>query len=143
MDSVAPVTLYRAWNPREAHLLVQLLADEGIEARVASDAVEALVSKVPYQAASSPVLVHAGDFARAMLVVERFEETLCGDREPQITDQDRFCYHCGEPAGDNPTACSACGQSLDWGRDGESSGTILQNRWARAFILLFRFFTGG
>lgn len=64
MDN-GPVRVFDAQNSIEATLIVQLLADAGIRARVASDALESVSGEVPFQLVSVPVWVLRSDFDRA------------------------------------------------------------------------------
>ena len=61
MDPDEPVKVYDAWNSFQAHFLCNLLADAGLSARVASDAVETVRGRVPFQKVTCPVWVAAGD----------------------------------------------------------------------------------
>lgn len=65
----APVSIYAAANSIEASLIVQLLDAEGIEARIASNALEMVAGEVPFQLVSIPVWVHAADQQRALEVI--------------------------------------------------------------------------
>ncbi len=67
--SDAPVQVYAAKNSIEATLLVQLLAEEGISARIASNAVEAVAGEVPWQLATVPIWVKSADAERAQAVI--------------------------------------------------------------------------
>lgn len=66
----APVSIYAAENSIEATLIVQLLAEAGIEARIASNALEAVAGEVPYQLISVPIWVHGVDSQRALAVIQ-------------------------------------------------------------------------
>ena len=85
MSPDEPVTVYKAWNPRQAHLVCQVLANADIEARVASDALEMALGDVPFQQATSPVLVHAADAERARAVLAEFDAHLA-DRSSEPRD---------------------------------------------------------
>ena len=85
MSPDEPVTVYKAWNPRQAHLVCQVLANADIEARVASDALEMALGDVPFQQATSPVLVHAADAERARAVLAEFDARLA-DRSGEPRD---------------------------------------------------------
>ena len=66
----APVSIYAAENSIEATLIVQLLAEAGIEARIACNALEAVAGEVPYQLISVPIWVHGVDSQRALAVIQ-------------------------------------------------------------------------
>ncbi|MBX3413343.1 MAG: DUF2007 domain-containing protein [Pirellulales bacterium] len=141
MDNFDPVTAYKAGNSREGHLILQLLEQAGIQGRVASNGVEFIAGELPYQVASCPILVHRADLERAHEVIERYEETLCGDREPWVPEDERYCYHCGEPVESAGTVCPACKLPLDWPAAPEAEEDEVEARfhyrhWIRAFVLL-------
>ncbi|MDB5338789.1 MAG: putative prokaryotic signal transducing protein [Planctomycetaceae bacterium] len=71
-----PVSIYAAENTIDATLMVQLLADAGIEARIASNALEAVSGEVPYQLISVPVWVRRPDAARALEVIREHQTRL-------------------------------------------------------------------
>ena len=113
MSPDEPVTVYKAWNPRQAHLVCQVLANADIEARVASDALEMALGDVPFQQATSPVLVHAADAERARAVLAEFDAHLA-DRSAEPRDGGTpFCYHCGEAVAAGQSPCPHCGGELD------------------------------
>lgn len=120
MQANAPVSVYKAWNSRQAHLLKQLLEEDGIEARVASNAIEFIAGEVPYQMACCPVLVHKADIDHAAVVVDQFEATLCGDEHPFRVQAEPFCYHCGEALTAEVRVCLGCQQELEWSADATS-----------------------
>ena len=72
----APVSIYAAENSIEATLIVQLLAEAGIEARIACNALEAVAGEVPYQLISVPIWVHRVDRQRAVEVVREHQSQL-------------------------------------------------------------------
>lgn len=104
-----PVKVYEAGSGFEAQLLVDWLRDAGIEARIASTAMEPLVGKVPFQIATCPVLVAQRDADRARAEVPAFEVRLA-----ERGRETEFCYHCGGALDARPTVCPACGEPLDW-----------------------------
>jgi len=138
MQSIDPVTAYKAGNSREAQLVLQLLEEEGIEARVASNGVEFIAGELPYQVASCPVLVHRADLERASEVIARYEETLCGDRKPWVSEDEKYCYHCGESVEPGAASCPACRRTLEWPasqEDDEPDAPSNYRRWLRVFVL--------
>ena len=76
MERNAPVKVYDAWNSIQAQFLCNLLSDAGISARVASDAVQNVVGRVPFQKATCPVLVAATDVDKARSVVAEYDRKL-------------------------------------------------------------------
>lgn len=98
--------VHTAANLPEAHLLVDLLADRGIRARVLNANASGIAGELPIDAAMPQVWVDdASDATRAREVIEGF--ALCP------TGAARKCPRCGE---DNPAAfdlCWACGAGLE------------------------------
>lgn len=71
-----PVSIYAAQNSIEATFVIQLLAEAGIEARISSNALEAVSGEVPYQLISVSILVHRIDSLRALDVIREHQERL-------------------------------------------------------------------
>jgi hypothetical protein len=64
-----PVSIYSAENSIEASFILQLLAEAGIEGRIASNALEAVSGEVPYRLVSVPIWVHRSDSESAQRVI--------------------------------------------------------------------------
>ncbi len=112
-DTDEPVQIYEAWNTWQAQMLIDLLADAGINARLASNAVENLVGDVPFQRATCPVWVDKRDADRARSMVSDFERRL--SRRSMINDStESICYHCGALVEPRQSPCPSCGSELDW-----------------------------
>ena len=90
----------------EAHLLVDLLADRGIRARIFNANASSLAGELPIDAAMPQVWVdNPGDATRARAVIEDFRRTPASPA--------RDCPACGE---DNPGSfdlCWKCGAGLE------------------------------
>jgi len=110
----SPVKVYDAWNSLQARFLCDLLADSGISARVASDAIETLSGKIPYQKATCPVWVLTADLERARAIVVEYENRLAGHFQADVESAQPFCYHCGQPVQAGRSSCPSCGLELDW-----------------------------
>ena len=109
-----PVTVYKAWTPRQAHLICQVLANADIEARVASNALEMALGDVPFQQATSPVLVHAADAERARCVLAEFNPRLA-DRSGEPRDgAAHFLLSLRRSRHVRPIALSALRRRVDW-----------------------------
>jgi endogenous inhibitor of DNA gyrase (YacG/DUF329 family) len=118
-----PIKVYDAWNSIEAHLVHNLLVDEGIAARIESDGIDALGGKVPYQKVTCPIWVSGGDAPRARAVVaayvrQRQQPPACQQAAEETPESFAapFCYHCGQPLDAEQTTCPECGEPLDWSR---------------------------
>ena len=109
MTTTQPVTIYEAWNSCQAQLIRNLLADAGIDARIASDALLGLVGKVPFQHTTCPVWVDATQAAKAQQILAK--HIPAADAESHDAE---FCYHCGQPADTSLLDCPTCGEALDW-----------------------------
>ena len=66
-----PVQVYEAANSIEAAMVLQKLDEAGIEARIASRAVESLAGEVPFQLAVVPIWVDRSDAERARQVINK------------------------------------------------------------------------
>lgn len=105
----APVRVYDAGNEIEARLLIDWLGEQGIEARIASTAIEPLAGKVPFQIATCPVWVAARDEQQARAELPAFEARLAARGSEAA-----FCYHCGSAIAARQSPCPECGGELDW-----------------------------
>lgn len=114
MNPDDPITVYEAWDARQAHLICQVLANADIEARVASDALEIGLGDLPFQHTTCPVLVRRADFERAREVMAEFDARLAARKDSPRDETQPYCYHCGEPVTAGETRCPKCGQELDW-----------------------------
>ncbi len=110
MNDDDPVQVYEAGNSTEAHLMVQMLADLGVQARVASSAVENVVGEVPFQRAVCPIWVHPNESERAREAILAF----LANRSDDDSAEAIFCYHCGAPLNERLERCPHCQASLDW-----------------------------
>lgn len=99
--------VHLAANLPEAHLLVDLLADRGIRARVLNANASSIAGELPIDAALPQVWVDdPEDAARAREVIDSFVRHV-----PSTTT--RKCAACGE---DNPASfdlCWSCGAGLE------------------------------
>ncbi len=78
------VTIYRAANPTEAHLVANLLDEEGIEARVTEEN-EPLMG---LDIAGPELLVHLKDKARALKIIAEYDEKQIERVENKTADDD-------------------------------------------------------
>lgn len=136
--SAAPITVYRAWNSQQAQLLLDLFEEEGIEARVASSAIETMAGKVPYQMATCPVLVHQFDAERARAIAEQFDQLMGGRSSAVAPSMESICYHCGDAVAADSAHCPSCGLELDWTAESEVDSKLRGTAWLMLvlFILL-------
>lgn len=95
------VSIYRAANVTEAHLVKNLILDEGIDA-VVSEENEPLAG---LSITSPEVLVHQRDFQRAEQIIEQYEERQVARMEgPQWK-----CPACGSQNYAGYDSCDTCG----------------------------------
>jgi hypothetical protein len=80
-----PTVIYTAANPLEAHELKNLLADEGIEAYVINDALQAVTGEVPMGWATAARVLVAEQYAvRARALAEEFDrQTVAARTDPR------------------------------------------------------------
>ena len=114
MNPEDPVTVYEAWDSRQAHFLCQVLANADIEARVGSDALEVGLGDIPFLHTTCPVMVRRADFDRARGVLAEFDARSAARSGTTGIETQPFCYHCGEPVAAGQPRCPKCGQELDW-----------------------------
>lgn len=97
-DEVIPV--YEAENVTEAHLVRDLLVDEGIDAMVSEENVPLGLPITP-----THVLVRREDEARARAVIERYD----AEQERRAARPDWVCPACGATVIGAFDECDACG----------------------------------
>lgn len=94
------ITIYEAENSTEAHLVKNILLDEGIDARVSGDH-----NPIGLAITEPEVLVHRKDEARAREVVDRYDE----EQERRAARPDWTCPACGATVIGAFDLCDACG----------------------------------
>jgi len=72
---------------------------------------------VPFQIASSHVLVDEGDTETARIILDEYEAKRIAHVERALQLVAPYCYFCGDPVDEQQSPCSACGQGLDWSED--------------------------
>lgn len=98
--------VHAAANLVEAHLLVDLLADRGIRARVLNANAASVAGELPVDQAMPQVWVDdAADAARAREVIEEFSRAPAGPT--------RTCPACGEESPGSFDLCWSCGAGLE------------------------------
>jgi putative signal transducing protein len=98
--------IYSAQNLPEAYLLVHLLAQAGIEARVFNENLQGALGNIPFPEAYPQVwLLRENDAARARQVLGEYE------RRPAQRGTLR-CRECGEENPDNFQICWNCARAL-------------------------------
>jgi hypothetical protein len=98
--------VHAAANLLEAHLLVDLLADRGIRARVLNANASSVAGELPIDQAMPQVWVDdAADAERARAVINEFSRTPPGPM--------RKCPACGEENPGSFDLCWACGAGLE------------------------------
>ncbi len=98
--------IYSAATLPDAHLIVGLLAQEGIPARVFNENAQSGVGEIPFTHAWPEVwLEDAADAERALEVIRSLER--------QGTNQQVECGECGELNPENFEICWNCGAALE------------------------------
>jgi hypothetical protein len=99
----------------DAHFVKGLLEQEGIEAVVTGENLEATWSTLPLSDKSLPgVWVREEDEERAMLLVSDYEQVDRVNAEPAVEDAPRptwKCSNCGEAVEEQFSECWKCGHS--------------------------------
>lgn len=104
---VAPVKkLYSAANLPDAHIVLNLLASEGIAARVFNQNAQGGLGEIPFNEAYPEVwLIDAADFTRAHALLLEYQ------RCPPEPDT-KACPHCRETNPRNFQICWNCAEAL-------------------------------
>ena len=107
--------VYTGRDEMDANFLKGLLEQEGIEATVTGEHLEAAFSTLPLSAKSTPgVWVADEDEARAALVVRDYQQVDRANAEPAVEDGPRptwKCANCGEAVEEQFTECWKCGHA--------------------------------
>jgi hypothetical protein len=118
MTTEGPVEVYAAKDLAEAHFVLNLLADAGVEATVVGEPLGAAVGELPPLVATPRVWVRAADSERSRPVVDEYRRHLTarakGESMPS-PGEESFCHHCGETVNTGLSRCPACGRDLDGG----------------------------
>lgn len=99
------IRLYTAANLPDAHIVLNLLAQSGIEARVFNENAQGGLGEIPFTHTYPEVwLMDARDVRRAKQIVENYEKPtveanpvacpVCGEENPKNFE---ICWHCGKP----------------------------------------------
>jgi hypothetical protein len=98
--------VYSAATLPDAHLVLGLLAQAGIEAKVFNENAQGGMGEIPFTHAWPEVwIVDERDAARARELVRQFER-------PQAPQGARRCVPCGEESPGNFQVCWHCGAEL-------------------------------
>ncbi len=101
------VRIYSAANLPEAYLLLGLLAEAGIRARVLNEYAQGGMGEIPFPNACPEIWVEReGDRERALAIVRDYERR---SNELQSVD----CGACGEENPSSFETCWRCGAPLD------------------------------
>jgi Putative prokaryotic signal transducing protein len=103
-DPKEPVSVYKGENATEAHLVMNLLLDEGIEAFV-SEENEPLAG---LSIAAPDVLVRREDEVRARAIIERYDD----QQLQRAARPDWKCPTCGATVLGALDECDRCGAAL-------------------------------
>lgn len=100
--------LYAAANLIDAHILLHLLDQAGIEARVFNENAQGGVGEIPFTHAYPEVwLVHEADLPAARAIVREHEQqpvdrgtVFCRECEESSPANFQLCWHCGAALND-------------------------------------------
>jgi len=100
------IRFYSAANLQEAHLLLHLLEQAGVEAHVFNENAQGGMGELPFTHTYPEIwLEHREDARIAREVIDRFERNTLDDRTV-------LCQHCREYNPANFELCWQCGQIL-------------------------------
>ena len=102
-DPDEPVVVFQAANDIEAHLVKNLLLDEGIEASVSEEHAQILLPSSPLL--SPHVLVRRADEARARPIIESYDD----EQIRRAERPDWKCPACGATVVGAFDECDVCG----------------------------------
>ena len=98
---------YDASNITEAHLLLDLLSQAGIQARILNTYAQGATGEIPFGQAYPEIwLQEENDISRARTIINEYEKT------PATSDW-VFCRQCGERNPANFELCWECGEELN------------------------------
>ena len=107
--------VYTGRDEMDAHFVKGLLEQEGIEAVVAGENLEATWSTLPLSATSLPgVYVPDGEEERALMIVRDYQQVDAANAEAAVEDAPRptwRCDNCGEAVEEQFTECWKCGHA--------------------------------
>jgi uncharacterized paraquat-inducible protein A len=114
-----PVAVYNATSNFEAQLVRIFLVDAGIEAFAVED-----ISQVGVWAFGllpeihkPQVWVDRENLEQARFLIAEYERRSAVNESS--SQNDLFCYKCGESVEQSVSVCPSCGQALDWSEDAE------------------------
>lgn len=94
MPESQPLEVYSAADIPEAHLVLAVLEDADIEARIVGDHLQGAVGDLPAVSIAPRIWVHAQNFAKAREVIKAWQQEMRESRETPAAKWD--CSSCGE-----------------------------------------------
>lgn len=99
--------VYSASNLQEAHIVLHLLEDAGIESHIFNENAQGGVGELPFTHAYPEIwLEHEDDEDKARIIIKKYESS-------SVSSGVIECAHCKEENPDNFTVCWSCGEALD------------------------------
>ena len=96
--------IYSAQTLPDAHLVLGLLAQAGIDARVFNENAQSVMGEIPFHHAWPEVwIMDEGDAKQARELIHQIER-------PQVVSSAAFCPHCHEENPANFHTCWNCGR---------------------------------
>ena len=98
------INLYSAANLPDAHIVLRLLTDAGIDARIFNENAQSAMGELPFTHAYPQIwLLNDVDFVRARKIIGLFERTpvdsgsiFCGACNEQNPGNFHICWKCSE-----------------------------------------------
>jgi len=99
--------IYSASNLQEAHIVMHLLDDAGIEAHVFNENAQSGVGELPFTDAYPEIwLENEEDEKQAKKIIKTYESSA-------VSNEVITCVHCKEKNPDNFTVCWSCGETIN------------------------------
>jgi hypothetical protein len=108
-EPIRGCAVYSAENLIEAHLILDLLLEAGLPARLFNEHLLGAVGELPFLEASPRIwLIDGSGEAAARAIIDRYEA-----RRKQSWDGTRICATCAEESPENFELCWSCREPFD------------------------------
>jgi hypothetical protein len=103
------VMIYRAQNPREAHVIRIALEEGGIRTFIEGEVLQSVVGEVPPWDAAPRILVEESQAMAARAIIEGVNTRRAIHSGPNESDEKSACLACGHLMPDAAVKCPSCG----------------------------------